>query len=146
MAKFGPKPKRLDPLKVESVAAMGGTNEQIATILGISPSSLKNIRRRQKTIDKAIKRGKDKADFQVVRALYHKAVGYSFTDLKEKKIDVPGDTIAMIFWLKNRQPETWRDRTQLEHSGSIKTGDKLTIRVVHTTASQTAKKERRAKK
>lgn len=125
---------------------MGGTNEQIAAILGISPTSLKNIRRRQKTVDKAIRRGKDKADFRVVAALYHKATGYSFTDLKEKKIDVPGDTTAMIFWLKNRQPETWRDRTQLEHSGSIKTSDKLTIRVVHTAASQTAKKERMAKK
>jgi DNA-binding CsgD family transcriptional regulator len=119
MKKFGPTPKRLDPSKVESIAAMGGTNEQIAAILGISPTSLKNIRRRQKTVDKAIRRGKDKADFRVVAALYHKATGYSFTDLKEKKIDVPGDTTAMIFWLKNRRPGEWKDRHEVKGAVSL---------------------------
>jgi len=119
MKKFGPTPKRLDPSKVESIAAMGGTNEQIAAILGISPTSLKNIRRRQKTIDIAIRRGKDKADFRVVAALYHKGVGYSFTDLKEKKIDVPGDTTAMIFWLKNRRPHEWKDRHEVKGAVSL---------------------------
>jgi len=119
MKKFGPIPKRLDPSKVESIAAMGGTNEQIAAILGISPTSLKNIRRRQKTVDKAIRRGKDKADFRVVAALYHKATGYSFTDLKEKKIDVPGDTTAMIFWLKNRRPGEWKDRHEVKGAVSL---------------------------
>ena len=27
----------------------------------------------------------------------------------------PPDTTAMIFWLKNRQPDRWRDRAEVEH-------------------------------
>ena len=32
-----------------------------------------------------------------------------------------GDTTAQIFWLKNRKPDVWRDKTAVEHSGEIKT-------------------------
>lgn len=36
----------------------------------------------------------------------------------------PPDTIAAIFWLKNRQPGRWRDKVEqdLNHSGTIKFG------------------------
>lgn len=29
------------------------------------------------------------------------------------------DTTAQIFWLKNRKPEIWRDKQQIEHSGGV---------------------------
>ena len=116
--KPGPVPVVLDHTKAESVAAMGGTNDQIATALGIAKRTLDAVRRRDKNIDEAIKRGKDKADIQVVGALYKKAMG--------------GDTTAMIFWLKNRRPEEWRDRHEYDHSGKIKTDGKLVIEVVKT--------------
>jgi hypothetical protein len=29
----------------------------------------------------------------------------------------------MIFWLKNRKPEQWRDKQELEHSGTLKLED-----------------------
>jgi hypothetical protein len=127
-------PFRMDQLnleKVEVVASMGLIDEQIAVILDISPRTL-NYWKKQPAFLQSLKRGKLKADFQITQSLYQKAKA--------------GDTTAMIFWLKNRQPETWRDRTQLEHFGSIKTGDKLTIRVVHTAAGQPAKRDWRAKK
>jgi hypothetical protein len=31
----------------------------------------------------------------------------------------PPDTVAAIFWLKNRQKEKWRDKTEIDHSGKI---------------------------
>jgi len=46
------------------------------------------------------------ADDRVQSALYKSAVG--------------GNVTAMIFWLKNRQPKEWRDRREIEMSG---TGD-----------------------
>lgn len=103
--KSGPIPKILDVGRVESVAAMGGTNEQIAQALNVSAGTLFNIRKRDKSVDEAIRRGKDKADFQVVASLYKKALG--------------GDTTAMIFWLKNRRPSEWCDRHNFEHSGEM---------------------------
>ena len=35
---------------------------------------------------------------------------------KEITKEVPPDTTALIFWLKNRQPQKWRDKQQVEHS------------------------------
>jgi hypothetical protein len=31
----------------------------------------------------------------------------------------PPDTTAAIFWLKNRKPGEWRDKQELEHTGSV---------------------------
>lgn len=33
--------------------------------------------------------------------------------------EVHPDTTAQIFWLKNRKPQQWRDRHDIEHSGNI---------------------------
>ena len=109
MAKSGPKPKTLDVARVESVAAMGGTNEQIASALGVSQGTLFNIRKRDKAVDEAITRGKDKADLRVVAALYQKAL--------------TGDVGACCFWLKNRRPNEWRDRW--DHTVTGKEGESL---------------------
>ena len=38
---------------------------------------------------------------------------------KEVTKQVAGDTTAQIFWLKNRRPDLWRDKQQIEHSGEI---------------------------
>jgi hypothetical protein len=53
----------------------------------------------------SLKRGKLKADFQITKSLYEKAKA--------------GDTTAMIFWLKNRRPDLWRDKHDFEHSGNV---------------------------
>ena len=85
---------------------MGGTNELIAAELGVCARTLAAIRKRQPEVEAAITTGKGKADLRVVAALYKKALA--------------GDTTACIFWLKNRQPEMWRDRHDLTHSGEVK--------------------------
>jgi hypothetical protein len=100
-------PFKMDQLnleKVEVVASMGLIDEQIAVILDISPRTL-NYWKKRPAFLQSLKRGKLKADFQITQSLYQKAKA--------------GDTTAMIFWLKNRQPEKWREKTQIEHSGSI---------------------------
>jgi hypothetical protein len=64
----------------------------------------------------------------VTRSLYARAVGYNYEATKifmpagrEKPVyapyieHVPPDTTAGIFWLKNRDPQHWRDTQQLEH-------------------------------
>lgn len=40
--------------------------------------------------------------------------------LVERKVkEVPGDTTAQIFWLKNRLPDKWRDKQEVQVSKSI---------------------------
>ena len=38
----------------------------------------------------------------------------------EEEVLIIPDTTAQIFWLKNRKPDVWRDKTAVEHSGEIK--------------------------
>lgn len=33
--------------------------------------------------------------------------------------EVVPDTTAQIFWLKNRRPDKWRDKQDIEHSGGL---------------------------
>ena len=69
--------------------------------------------------------GKEVADDRVERSLYQRALGSEIersrtvtangqtvtTTMIER---LPGDTTAMIFWLKNRRPNRWRDRREVE--------------------------------
>lgn len=42
--------------------------------------------------------------------------------LAERKVkEVVPDTTAQIFWLKNRRPDKWRDKQDMELSGEVKT-------------------------
>lgn len=119
MAKRGrpAKIEKIDLRQVESLASLGLTDEEIAVILGISPRTL-NYWKKHPEFLQALKRGKLKADFQVTKKLYENAMN--------------GDNTAIIFWLKNRRPDLWRDRAQVELSGQVGTPDnKLIVEVVH---------------
>jgi len=89
--------------QVESIASLGLTDEEIAIVLGISPRTLYYWKKKPEFLQ-ALKRGKLKADYVIARSLFEKAKS--------------GDTTAMIFWLKNRRPDLWRDK--YEHAGDIK--------------------------
>lgn len=80
----------------------------------------------------AVKDAKANLDARVERSLYQRAMGYTFDAVKilmpkgaqeplyaPYREHVPPDTTAMIFWLKNRQKERWRDKTETEHSGTV---------------------------
>ena len=85
---------------IEGWAMDGLTDEQIANKLGIGTSSFYDYKNKYSEFSEALKKGKDIIDYQVEKALLSKAL--------------KGDTTAIIFWLKNRRPDKWRDRK--EHS------------------------------
>lgn len=138
-------------LKLEGWARDGLTDEQIAHNIGIVPSTLYEWKKKYSEISEALKRGKEVIDRQVENALLKRALGYEYeevtkervvkkdakgdimTDLhgfpihemvetKRVKKEVTPDTTAQIFWLKNRKPHEWRDKRDIEHSGSVNTG------------------------
>lgn len=82
----------------------GLTDAQIAQKIGISIRTLANWKkystvkdgREVRPILKALKDGKEVVDIAVENALLKSAL--------------EGNTTAMIFWLKNRRPDKWRDR------------------------------------
>ena len=109
----GRKPLAFDLAEVERCAALGLTKEQIALTLGIGYSTLFQKERENPEFKAAIKRGQAAGIKAVTNALYENAMG--------------GNTTAQIFFLKNRAPEDWKDRTEqsvtsktkVEHRGKV---------------------------
>ena len=86
------------------------------------------------------KKGKEKSDYEVECALKKRAEGYDVWEeeevwsvelnkwipVKRKKKHIPADTTATTMWLRNRQPNKWRDKPEpvefekREDSGLIK--------------------------
>lgn len=116
--------------QVRKAAKAGCTEIEVADIIGISYNTLIDWQTRYPKFLKAMELGKSQSTKRVKRALFHRAVGYShdavkiFNDKGEPVIvpyreHVPPDTNAAIFWLKNRKPDEWQDRTTTELAGSV---------------------------
>lgn len=113
-------------LKLEGWARDGLTDEQIANNIGIKRQSLYDWKKKYPDISDALKKGKEVVDRAVENALLKKALGYKYTEVTRELVDsemfvtkevvkeVQPDTTAQIFWLKNRRPDLWRDRKDLE--------------------------------
>lgn len=130
------RPAKYQPSFAEQAAqrcAMGATNADLADFFGVAISTVKLWAVQHEEFSAALKVGKEQADQQVERSLYQRAVGYTFDS--EKVLTVKGEVVrvpirehvapdvtAQIFWLKNRQPERWREKQQVELSGEVKTG------------------------
>lgn len=110
------------PLLARYYAREGMVDEQIAAKMKIGVSTLNEWKNRYPAFKEAIKEGKDVPDAQVENTLLKRALGYEFTELSiEKSADgktirqkatvrhFPGNPVAIIFWLKNRRPDKWRD-------------------------------------
>lgn len=124
-------------LKIEGWARDGLTDEQIATNIGIAYSTLRDWRDKYPALSAALKKGKEVVDRQVENALLQRALGYEYTETTREYIpelgemhvtkkvtkQVAPDTTAQIFWLKNRKPQEWRDKRDVDLSGSISTNN-----------------------
>lgn len=92
-------------LLIEGWARDGLIDEQIAHNMGINVGTLYEWKKKYAKIDEALKKGKEVIDYQVENALLKNALR--------------GDTTAQIFWLKNRKPNAWREKQNIEVSKPI---------------------------
>ena len=118
-------------LKVEGWARDGLTDKQIAANIGIRAGTLYDWKNRFPDFSEALKKGKEIVDRQVENALLKRALGYTYEEITREPVlnpdtgkveltitktvikQVVPDTTAQIFWLKNRKPETWRDKREI---------------------------------
>lgn len=111
MAKRGPKSDKYADIiipnlqKIEGMFCAGATREDVAQELKISVSMFYEYQKRPELME-AIKNGERGATGNVVAALYKKAT--------RGGQDHMGDTTAQIFWLKNKAPNEWRDKRDIE--------------------------------
>lgn len=124
----GGRPSKYQAISLAQVEKLAGYNlkdEEIADVLEICYATLRNYKKNPDFLA-ALKKGKDKADNYVVGSLFHRAIGYTHPEeqvfcyrgqiIRAKTFKhYPPDTIACIFWLKNRRRDEWRDRQEIEH-------------------------------
>ncbi len=113
--KVGRKPIKITPAmcrKVERLAAGGRTEKQIAESIGIGYSTLQQKKTEYEEFSGAIKKGQSKAIVEVENAL--------FVNATENE-----QLVAQIFFLKNRNPEYWKDKHEVEHSGEVGLSDAI---------------------
>lgn len=110
------------------LANLGATNDQIADFLEVNVDTLYEWGEKHPEFSESLKRAKEIHDDQLVeKSLLKRATGYIRTIERLDKDgcavacqeELPPDPTSMIFWLKNRQPQKWRDRQELEHSGNL---------------------------
>ena len=110
-------------VQAKKLCELGATDIEIADFFEVSDRTVYRWQLKYPEFCQALKAGKDAADDRVERSLYHKATGYTFESEKIFQYEgtivrtptrehVPPDTVSMIFWLKNRRPEQWREKTE----------------------------------
>lgn len=107
--------------KMLELLEKGKTEQQVADIIGVHVTTIRNWKGKHPELVWAIKEAKQIADDLVEASLFSKACGYSHEEekifLHEGKVvraktrrQYAPDTTAGIFWLKNRKPELWREK------------------------------------
>ena len=120
--------KGVDLEYVERLATAGLTNVQIAVALGIHEDTVYDWLKAHPEFSEAVKRGKSISDDKVEKSLYARATGYAHPDVHISNFQgipivtkitkfYPPDPASMIFWLKNRRPEKWREKVEVTDPG-----------------------------
>lgn len=121
------------------LAEKGFTDADMAEVFGVTEQTLNNWKKKFPQFFESLKKGKKIADQKVVQSLYQRALGYSHPDVHissyEGDITVtniikhyPPDTAACFIWLKNRDPENWKDKHEHELTG--KDGKPIPVQIV----------------
>lgn len=112
------------------LCVLGATDAQLADFFEVSVSTINLWKIQHKEFSESVKLNKEKADELVEQSLYHRALGYEHDEVDIRVVSgeivqtpirkfYPPDSTAAIFWLKNRKPKDWRDKQEVEHSGSV---------------------------
>lgn len=109
------------------LALLGATDKDVADFFEVTESTIGEWKLKHKDFAAALKSGKKIADGEIAHSLYQRAKGYSHHDqviLMNQKTGVPvtvdtikhypPDTIAALFWLKNRAKDLWREKQTIE--------------------------------
>lgn len=110
------------PKLARYMARSGATDDEVAKEFGIARSTLYEWKKKYQLLSDALKENKQFTDYLVEDSLLKRALGYDYAAIEETELADGGvitkrttkhikpDVTAQIFWLKNRQPDKWRDK------------------------------------
>lgn len=115
--------------QAEKLCKLGATDKDLAEFFEVCEATINNWKIDHPEFLESIKTGKQIADMEVANSLYKRATGYNHASTKFFQYDgkvisqdftehYPPDVTAQIFWLKNRKPKEWRDKQEIDLTGS----------------------------
>ena len=130
------QPTRYKPEYVEQVYKLtvkGLTDKDLADLFKVREQTVNNWKNKYPEFFESLKRGKDEFDSNVIeKSLARRASGYQYTEttkainkegkmviIKEVVKEIAPDPTSIIFWLKNRRPDRWRDVQHVEATLTI---------------------------
>jgi hypothetical protein len=114
-----------------NMVSRGCTRGDMAAAFGVDINTFAEWIDRHPALKDAIALGKDEASARVEHKLYERATGYSHPAVKifcSKDGDVtqvpytehfPPDTAAASLWLRNKRPDEWRDKQDVNLTGDL---------------------------
>lgn len=118
--------------RATKLALLGLTDEEIAHQFGISVDTFYRWKKRHKEFSEALDEGGTKADAEMVQSLYNRGRGMKLPAVKifydkDKGEPIyapyvehlPPDVGAAKLWLTNRRPKEWRERREVEVTGTL---------------------------
>lgn len=129
--------------KIQILTENGLTDKQVSELFGITEQTYNNWKKAHPDFFESIKDWKLTADGEIEVSLRDRAKGYSCPETKAQWVQdkdggrweyaeltrrYPPDPTSMIFWLKNRQPDKWRDKQEIDIPGEI------TLKVIYEKA------------
>lgn len=116
--------------QAEKLAILGATDEEVALFFEVSRDTVYEWKKVHPEFSDALKKGKEIADMKVAESLFKRATGFEVTEQEDvmykgkketlKKVrQIPPETLAAIFWLKNRRPNEWRDKREVDNTHKL---------------------------
>lgn len=105
---------------------LGAQDKQLAEFFKVTEQTINNWKKDHPTFFESLKRGKAEYDVRrVENSLLNRALGYDWEETKQEdgtngsktvttNKHVPADVGAIAFYLKNRDPNRWRDKQEVE--------------------------------
>lgn len=126
---------RFDELKNWTHSGM--IEVDMAKKLGISEATFSNYKNKYPELTNLLSEAKIIPDQQVEDSLFKRAIGYSYEEVTNEAMlnpqtmkyelevtkvvtkHVAPDVTAQIFWLKNRRPDKWRDKQEMQLNANV---------------------------
>ena len=111
------------------LCALGATDYELADFFNVDTRTIYRWKNVHEEFCQSVIAGKDRADDRVERALYNRAVGYTFESekvfqhqgeiIRAATVEhVPPDPSAAKLWLTNRKSDEWRDKQEVKQTHS----------------------------
>lgn len=119
--------------QAQLLCMLGFTDEKLAKFFNTSDVTIRAWKKRHPEFLAALLKGREQASMKVAASLFQLATGYSHPDEKIFVIDgeitrvktkkfYPPNYKAIALWLKNKFPEEWREKTEIESSTMLRVG------------------------